>query len=71
MLNVNKRFIKKEECNLDFYSTALIIVDTQTGVNYLALYSSGGLLSGLTPLLDSNGNVVIDFESEERKNEHE
>ena len=35
-----------------------VVVDTQTGVNYLAV---GGLTpSYITPLLDANGNVVID-----------
>ncbi|WP_215085441.1 DUF6440 family protein [Exiguobacterium sp. s78] len=35
-----------------------IIVDTQTGVNYLI--TSGLGLSGMTPLLDKEGKVVID-----------
>lgn len=34
-----------------------IIVDTYTGVHYLA--SSGMGVSGMTPLLDKNGKVVI------------
>lgn len=34
-----------------------IIVDTKTGVNYLA--TSGTGVSGMTPLLDSNGKVVV------------
>ncbi len=34
-----------------------IIVDTKTGVNYLQVTSGYGL--GLTPLLDSDGKVVI------------
>ncbi len=34
-----------------------IWVDTVTGVNYL--YHRDGNTGGLTPLLDSNGNVVV------------
>lgn len=34
-----------------------ILVDTETGVNYLVWKS--GYAGGLTPLLDSEGNVVI------------
>ena len=35
-----------------------VLVDTKTGVNYLA--TVGLAVSGITPLLDANGNVVID-----------
>ncbi|MDE5834118.1 MAG: hypothetical protein K2H26_01200 [Ruminococcus sp.] len=48
-----KRFVVKEEQSLSI-STVQIIVDTVTGVNYLST------ITGLTPLLDENGNVVID-----------
>lgn len=34
-----------------------ILVDKETGVNYLIWKS--GYAGGITPLLDSNGNVVI------------
>ena len=34
-----------------------ILVDTKTGVNYLN--TGGETYSGLTPLLDGNGNVVV------------
>lgn len=34
-----------------------IIVDTQTGVNYLV--TSGIGVSGMTPLLDGKGQIVI------------
>ena len=34
-----------------------ILVDTQTGVNYLAWKS--GYAGGITPLLDSEGKVVV------------
>ncbi|WP_197054127.1 DUF6440 family protein [Sporosarcina sp. ZBG7A] len=35
-----------------------IVADTETGVNYLI--TSGLGLSGMTPLLDKDGKVVID-----------
>ena len=35
-----------------------IVVDTETGVNYLM--TSGLGLSGMTPLLDKDGKIVID-----------
>ena len=35
-----------------------IVVDTETGVNYLI--TSGIGVSGMTPLLDKDGEVVID-----------
>ena len=34
-----------------------ILVDTETGVQYL--FRASGYAGGLTPLLDSQGNVVI------------
>lgn len=37
-----------------------IIVDNQTGVNYLAGYGMGGMY-GMTPLLDERGRIVIDY----------
>lgn len=52
-----KRFILKEEQNLGIGAVS-IIVDTVTGVNYLT--TGGTSPIGLTPLLDSEGNVVID-----------
>ena len=48
----NKRF-KKTYADSGCY----IIVDRETGVNYL--YFSGGYAGGLTPLLDKDGNVVV------------
>lgn len=56
-----KRFVVKEEQNLGM-SAVQIIVDTVTGVNYLN--TVGSSISGVTPLLDSNGNVVVDNISE-------
>lgn len=53
-----KRFVIKEEQGLSWGSVQ-VVVDTATGVNYLFTMGINGT-SGLTPLLDSNGNVVID-----------
>ncbi len=53
-----KRFVIKEEQGLGMSGAVQIIVDTVTGVNYLN--AVGSLPTGITPLLDSNGNVVID-----------
>lgn len=54
------RFIVKEkqETILGFYMN--IIVDSVTGVNYLCSGEIDGTVSAITPLLDRNGNVVID-----------
>lgn len=52
-----KRFKVKEEQSLGMGSVQ-IIVDTKTGVNYL--HTMGAGQSGITPLLDENGNVVAD-----------
>ncbi|MDO4864062.1 MAG: DUF6440 family protein [Ruminococcus sp.] len=44
-----------------------ILVDTETGVNYINTVGEG--YAGITPLLDSNGNVVVsppsEYETEE------
>ena len=52
----SKRFEVKEQQHISG-GIVKIIVDTKTGVNYLA--TSGMGISGMTPLLDSNGKVVI------------
>ncbi|MBQ8823973.1 MAG: hypothetical protein IJZ64_01930 [Ruminococcus sp.] len=52
-----KRFIVKEHQNLNL-GEMMIIVDKETGVNYLV--TVGVAQNGITPLLDANGNVVID-----------
>jgi hypothetical protein len=53
-----KRFVVKEEQTLLIGAAVYIVVDIQTGVNYLMTVGNG--LNGITPLLDSNGSVVID-----------
>ena len=57
MRDKKKRFVVKEEQSLGF-GAVQIVVDTETGVNYLLAIDTG--VSGLTPLLDRNGAVVID-----------
>ena len=52
-----KRLIIKEQQDLGF-GAMYVLTDTKTGVNYLA--TVGVAVSGITPLLDSNGDVVID-----------
>ena len=57
MAKKEKRVVVKEEQSF-YLGTLMVVVDTATGVNYLVTYGSGA--SGITPLLDANGNVVID-----------
>ena len=52
-----KRFVVKESQSCAG-GTIYIIVDTQTGVNYISVGPLGA--SGLTPLLDRDGKVIID-----------
>ncbi len=52
-----KRFKIKEEQSLSLGAIS-ILLDTHTGVNYIM--TSGVGQSGLTPLLDSDGHVVVD-----------
>lgn len=52
----NKRFEVKETQGV--LNTGKIIVDTETGVNYL--FWQEGYAGGLTPLLDRNGSVIVD-----------
>lgn len=54
---MKKRFVVKSKQHLSG-GIIKIIVDTQTGVNYVM--TSGLGLSGMTPLLDQEGKVVID-----------
>ncbi len=55
------RFVIKEKEEQAFgfnFITVCIVVDTQTGVNYLMTVGTG--LNAMTPLLDSDGKVLID-----------
>jgi len=51
-----KRFIVTEEQTIGMGGLR-ILVDTQTGVNYLNTASE--IYAGLTPLLDENGKVIV------------
>lgn len=53
----NNRFIIKEEQSLGI-GTVIVFVDSKTGVNYLM--TSGMGQSRIIPLLDSEGNVLVD-----------
>lgn len=53
----SKRFGLKEKQQISG-GIIKIIIDRQTGVNYII--TSGLGVSGMTPLLDKNGNIVID-----------
>ena len=57
MAKKEKRFVIKEQQDLGF-GAMYVLADTRTGVNYLA--TVGVAVSGITPLLDADGNVVID-----------
>jgi hypothetical protein len=52
-----ERFVIKEEQSLGL-GAIYIVVDTQTGVNYLMNTGIGP--KGITPLLDSEGKVIVD-----------
>ena len=51
----NKRFEVKNTQGV--FNTGKIIVDTETGVNYL--FWAEGYAGGLTPLLNKDGTVVV------------
>ena len=57
-----KRFIIKEDYTLGL-GAIQILTDTVTGVTYIN--TIGTSMSGITPLLDENGNVVITPVSQE------
>lgn len=50
-----KRFISKEAQNLGLAAIE-IIVDTETGVNYILTHSP----DGVSPLLDRDGKPIVD-----------
>lgn len=50
-----KRFVWKDQEG--FLKETRIIVDTQTGVNYLFVCAGYG--GGVTPLIDENGNPIV------------
>ena len=52
-----KRFRKIKKENIAFGETAIVLQDTQTGVNYL--FHQSGYAGGLTPLLNADGTPVV------------
>ena len=56
------RFVLNEGEPLGFAGAAYIMRDTVTGVHYIVTGggSAAAGITGITPLLDENGNVVID-----------
>ncbi|MBR6249022.1 MAG: hypothetical protein IKQ89_08515 [Muribaculaceae bacterium] len=53
----DKRFVWVDRETGGFLKEAIVIVDSQTGVNYLLV--SYGNTGGLTPLLDENGRPIV------------
>lgn len=58
-----KRFEVLAEESVGLTRSYTIIKDTQTGVQYL--FFGNGYGGGLTPLLDKDGNPIIDKPAEE------
>ena len=56
MAKKEKRFIVKEQQG-GFTIGATVLVDKQTGVNYL--FTNSGYAGGLTVLVDAMGNPVV------------
>lgn len=56
MSKKEKRFIIKEQQG-GFSLNATVLVDKQTGVNYL--YTTSGYSGGLTVLVDAMGNPIV------------
>lgn len=53
----NDRFDIKEREGVSFMTDAIVVVDKETGVNYLFVCRGYG--GGLTPLLDAEGNPIV------------
>ena len=51
------RFDINERENMGIFTEATVIVDKETGVNYLFVHRGYG--GGLTPLLDAEGKPII------------
>ena len=54
-----ERFVVKETHTIGLCALS-VICDTATGVHYLAAGGDAFTLSSITPLLDENGNIVIE-----------
>ena len=56
-INKTDRFVCTEATTLGFAANAMVLVDRQTGVNYL--FTASGSAGGLTVLLDAQGNPIV------------
>lgn len=56
--NKDSRFYIKSDEKILTLGRITVFVDRETGVNYI--HSWVGTGSGLTPLLDKNGKVIVD-----------
>ena len=59
-----ERFDIKEKAYVSFATDAVVIVDKETGVNYLFVHRGDG--GGLTPLLDADGKPIISKDGYQR-----
>lgn len=57
MKNKNDRFVIVSQQKTGFGRGTAVLLDRETGVNYLFYQSGYG--GGLTPLLDNQGNPVV------------
>lgn len=56
----DQRFYIKSSEDIPTLGRIIVLVDRETGVNYLQTWVGSG--SGITPLLDRNGQVVVEEE---------
>ena len=56
-MSEKKRFIIKKEEGSELSTKFIVLVDRETGVNYLL--AKDGYGAGLTPLLDKDGKPVV------------
>ena len=54
----DQRFYIKSSEDIPTLGRIIVLVDRETGVNYLQTWVGSG--SGITPLLDANGQVVVE-----------
>lgn len=54
----DQRFYIKLSEDIPTLGRIIVLVDRETGVNYLQTWVGSG--SGITPLLDANGQVVVE-----------
>ena len=52
-----KRFVWRDKEMKGICNEAMVIVDTETGVNYLLVVRGYG--AGLTPLIDEDGKPIV------------